>query len=35
MIPDGTVIGYDHDEDRRRGFTVTESGIVVVPRQDK
>jgi glucose-1-phosphate adenylyltransferase len=35
MIPDGTIIGYDHDEDRRRGFTVTESGIVVVPRQDK
>ena len=35
MIPDGTIIGCDHDEDRRRGFTVTESGIVVVPRQDK
>jgi glucose-1-phosphate adenylyltransferase len=30
-IPDGTVIGYDHDEDRRRGYTVTETGIVVVP----
>ncbi len=29
-IPDGTVIGYDHEEDRRRGYTVTESGIVVV-----
>jgi glucose-1-phosphate adenylyltransferase len=29
-IPDGTEIGYDHDEDRRRGFRVTESGIVVV-----
>ncbi len=35
VIPDGTVIGYDHAEDLRRGFTVTESGIVVVPRQDK
>jgi glucose-1-phosphate adenylyltransferase len=35
VIPDGTVIGYDHAEDRRRGYTVTESGIVVVPRQDK
>ncbi|NJC88094.1 MAG: glucose-1-phosphate adenylyltransferase [Desulfuromonas sp.] len=34
-IPDGTTIGYDHDEDRRRGYTVTESGIVVVPRPDK
>jgi len=35
VIPDRTVIGYDHDEDRRRGYTVTESGIVVVPRRDK
>lgn len=35
VIPDGTVIGYDHAEDRRRGFTVTDSGIVVVPRKDK
>jgi glucose-1-phosphate adenylyltransferase len=35
VIPDGTVIGYDLDEDRKRGFTVTESGIVVVPRRDK
>ena len=31
-IPDGTVIGYDPKEDRSRGYTVTESGIVVVPR---
>ena len=31
-IPDGTEIGYDHDEDLRRGFTVTESGIVVVSK---
>ncbi|HSW64291.1 MAG TPA: hypothetical protein VLH56_13430 [Dissulfurispiraceae bacterium] len=29
-IPEGTVIGYDHDEDRQRGYTVTEGGIVVV-----
>lgn len=35
MIPDGTVIGYDHEKDLRRGYTVTESGIVVVPRMDK
>jgi len=34
-VPDGTLIGYDHDADRRRGYTVTESGIVVVPRPDK
>lgn len=31
MIPDGAKIGVDHDLDRRRGFTVTDSGIVVVP----
>ena len=35
VIPDGTVIGYDFEEDSRRGYTVTESGIVVVPRRDK
>jgi glucose-1-phosphate adenylyltransferase len=34
VVADGTVIGYDHDEDLRRGFTVTESGIVVVPRKN-
>jgi glucose-1-phosphate adenylyltransferase len=35
VIPDGTIIGYDHEDDLRRGYTVTESGIVVVPRKDK
>ncbi len=35
VIPDGMIIGYDHEEDRRKGFTVTETGIVVVPRKDK
>ena len=35
VITDGSVIGYDHDDDRRNGYTVTESGIVVVPRKDK
>jgi glucose-1-phosphate adenylyltransferase len=30
VIPDGAEIGYDHDEDRRKGYRVTESGIVVV-----
>jgi glucose-1-phosphate adenylyltransferase len=34
VVPDGAIIGHDHDEDRRRGYTVTESGIVVVPRQE-
>lgn len=30
-IPEGMEIGYDLDQDRERGFTVTESGIVVIP----
>jgi glucose-1-phosphate adenylyltransferase len=29
-VPAGASIGLDHDEDRERGFTVTESGITVV-----
>jgi glucose-1-phosphate adenylyltransferase len=35
VIPDGSEIGYDLADDRRKGYTVTESGIVVVPRTDK
>ena len=35
VIPDGSIIGYDLDADRRKGYTVTESGIVVVPRKDR
>jgi glucose-1-phosphate adenylyltransferase len=34
VIPDGAEIGYDHDEDRRKGYRVTESGIVVVSNAD-
>jgi glucose-1-phosphate adenylyltransferase len=30
-IPESSVIGYDAEEDRARGYTVTDSGIVVVP----
>ncbi|MFL5241516.1 MAG: glucose-1-phosphate adenylyltransferase [Gemmataceae bacterium] len=33
-IPQGTTIGYDLDHDRRRGFTVTESGIVVIAKAE-
>jgi glucose-1-phosphate adenylyltransferase len=32
VIKDGTVIGYDHEDDLRNGHTVTESGIVVVTK---
>lgn len=32
VIPDGTQIGVDSEEDRARGFSVTESGIVAVPK---
>lgn len=35
VIPDGAVIGYDREDDVRRGYTVTASGVVVVPRGDK
>ncbi len=33
-IPERTEIGYDLDHDRARGFTVTESGIVVIAKTD-
>ncbi|MDT8443407.1 MAG: glucose-1-phosphate adenylyltransferase [Desulfuromonadales bacterium] len=35
VITDGSEIGYDLEADRRKGYTVTETGIVVVPRMDK
>jgi glucose-1-phosphate adenylyltransferase len=31
-IRDGTEIGYDHEVDKQKGYTVTESGIVVVTK---
>jgi len=34
LIPPYTVLGYDSDFDRRRGFTVTEGGIVVVQKSE-
>lgn len=33
VIPEGTVIGYDHDEDRKRGFRVSSKGVVLVTRE--
>jgi glucose-1-phosphate adenylyltransferase len=35
VIADGSEIGYDLEGDKLNGYTVTESGIVVVPRMDK
>lgn len=35
IIQDGTTIGYNREDDLANGYTVTESGIVVVPRKDK
>jgi len=34
QIPEGMSIGYDLEEDKRRGFTVTPGGVVVIPRLD-
>ena len=34
IIADGTTIGYDREADLARGYTVTASGIVVVPRKE-
>jgi glucose-1-phosphate adenylyltransferase len=31
QIPAGTRIGFDPDEDRKNGYTVTNSGITVIP----
>jgi len=30
VVPPGTLIGVDHEEDRRRGFTVSEGGVVAI-----
>jgi len=31
-VEEGAAVGVDHDRDRERGFTVTDSGITVVPK---
>jgi len=33
-IPPGTEIGFDPVHDRARGFTVTESGLTIIPKAD-
>ena len=33
IVPEGTVIGHNHDEDRARGFRVTNKGVVLVTRE--
>ncbi len=33
-IPPGTQIGFDHEHDRARGFTVSEGGVVVIAKAD-
>lgn len=32
LVEEGANVGVDHEHDRARGFTVTESGITVVPK---
>ena len=34
-IPEGTRIGFDREEDLRRGATISESGIVVIGKSDE
>ncbi len=33
IIPEGMVIGHDHEHDRARGFRVTKKGVVLVTRE--
>ncbi|GAA1785002.1 MAG: glucose-1-phosphate adenylyltransferase [Actinobacteria bacterium] len=35
VVPEGTSIGFDLDHDRARGFTVTDTGLVVVGKGQK
>jgi len=32
VVPDGVTIGVDLDEDRRRGFTVSDGGVVALSK---
>jgi glucose-1-phosphate adenylyltransferase len=33
VLPEGTIIGHNHEEDRARGFRVSEKGVVLVTRE--
>ena len=33
-IPPGVEVGYDHDHDRARGFTVSDGGVIVIAKAD-
>jgi glucose-1-phosphate adenylyltransferase len=33
-IPRGTTIGYDLENDRKRGFTISDTGIVVIAKAE-
>ena len=35
VIPPGAAVGVNHEDDRARGFTVTDSGLTVVPKNYK
>jgi glucose-1-phosphate adenylyltransferase len=35
VLPEGTQLGIDLEADRRRGYTVTENGVVVVSEENK
>ncbi len=34
VLPESSIVGFDLDADRARGYTVTDSGIVVVPPEN-
>lgn len=33
VLPEGTIIGHDHEDDRARGFRVSDKGVVLVTRE--
>lgn len=33
VLPEGTIIGHNHEDDRARGFRVSDKGVVLVTRE--